>query len=104
MNGKVVYFPDVKPENVNGRVLVPIRTISEEMGAEVTYNDATKQVLIAKDDTEILLTIGSQEAYVNGEKIMLDVPAMIIEGRTMVPLRFISESMNATVEWTEKLR
>lgn len=99
MNGKVVYFPDVKPENVNGRVLVPIRTISEEMGAEVTYNDATKQVLIAKDDTEILLTIGSQEAYVNGEKIMLDVPAMIIEGRTMVPLRFISESMNATVEW-----
>jgi len=73
-------------------------------GAEVTYNDATKQVLIAKDDTEILLTIGSQEAYVNGEKIMLDVPAMIIEGRTMVPLRFISESMNATVEWTEKLR
>jgi len=79
--------------------LVPIRTISEEMGAEVTYNDATKQVLIAKDDTEILLTIGSQEAYVNGEKIMLDVPAMIIEGRTMVPLRFISESMNATVEW-----
>jgi len=69
------------------------------MGAEVTYNDATKQVLIAKDDTEILLTIGSQEAYVNGEKIMLDVPAMIIEGRTMVPLRFISESMNATVEW-----
>jgi len=42
-------------------VLVPIRTISEEMGAEVTYNDATKQVLIAKDDTEILLTIGSRK-------------------------------------------
>jgi len=48
MNGKVVYFPDVKPENVNGRVLVPIRTISEEMGAEVTYNDATKQFLLPR--------------------------------------------------------
>ncbi|GAE88728.1 hypothetical protein JCM21531_2196 [Acetivibrio straminisolvens JCM 21531] len=59
MNGKVVSFPDVKPENINGRVLVPIRTISEEMGAEVSYNAETKQVLIVKEDIEILLTLFS---------------------------------------------
>ncbi len=99
MNGRVVSFPDVEPQNINGRVLVPIRTISEERGADVSYDAETKQVLIVKGDTEILLTLGSQEAYVNGELIMLDTPAMVIEGRTMVPVRFVSENMDATVEW-----
>ncbi|ODM26646.1 copper amine oxidase [Clostridium sp. Bc-iso-3] len=99
MNGNVVAFPDVKPENINGRVLVPIRTISDEMGAEISYNNETKQVLVVKEDKEIQLTLGSQEAYVNGELVMLDTPAMVIEGRTMVPLRFVSENMDAVVEW-----
>jgi len=99
MNGKHIIFPDVKPENINGRVLVPVRVISEEMGADVKYDGETKKVTIVKGDKTIELTIGSEEAYVDGEKVLLDVPAMNIEGRTMVPLRFVSESMDATVEW-----
>lgn len=99
MNGKLVAFSDVDPENINGRVLVPIRTISDEMSAEISYNDETKEVAIVKGDKVIQLTLGAQEAYVNGELVMLDTPAMVVEGRTMVPLRFISENMDAEVEW-----
>jgi len=99
MNGRHIAFDDTKPENINGRILVPVRTISEEMGADVSYNNETKQVTIVKGDKTIVLTIGSQEAYVNGEKVLFDVPAMIVEGRTMVPLRFVSENMDAYVDW-----
>jgi hypothetical protein len=99
MNGKHIAFDDAKPENLNGRVLVPVRVISEEMGADVTYNSQTKQVIIVKGNKTIELTIGSQEAYVNGDKVLLDVPATAVEGRTMVPLKFVSENMDAYVDW-----
>ncbi|TYQ16506.1 UNVERIFIED_CONTAM: copper amine oxidase-like protein [Acetivibrio alkalicellulosi] len=99
INWEYVDFPDVIPQNIDGRVLVPIRTISEEMGAEVLYNHETKLVTIIKDEKVIKLTIGEAEAFVNDEVVNLDVPAMIIGGRTMVPVRFVSENMDAYVEW-----
>lgn len=99
LNGGYIEFPDVVPQNIEGRVLVPIRTISEEMGAEVLYEHETRTVTIIDGDNTIILNIGETTAYINDVENELDVPANVIDGRTMVPIRFVSEAMDSVVEW-----
>lgn len=99
LNYSYIEFPDVVPQNINGRVLVPIRAISEEMGAEVQYEHETRTVTIIDGENVIKLKIGDATAYINGEEYELDVPANVIDGRTMVPVRFVSEAMGAVVDW-----
>lgn len=88
---------DVKPVTENGRTLVPIRAISESLKAEVTWDNATAIATIKKGETVIELRPGFDEAKVNGKTVKLDVPAMAVNGRIMVPLRFLSESFIAKV-------
>lgn len=90
--------PDVKPVIVSGRVLVPFRDIFEALGAQVDWYPGTGKVVAYKGSTTVQLTIGGK-AYKNGKPVALDVPARIIRGRTMVPLRFVSEAMGARVKW-----
>ena len=92
---------DVMPINENGRVLVPMRAIFEKLGAKVEWDDATKTVIGSKIGKEVKLTIGDTTAYVDGKAVTLDVPAKIVDGRTLVPVRFISESMGAIVSWDD---
>ena len=66
-------------KNIEGRMLVPIRAISEEMGAEVGYEHETRTVTILDGDNEIVLKIGEATAYINGEATELDVPANVID-------------------------
>ncbi|MEN1762213.1 putative Ig domain-containing protein [Anoxynatronum sibiricum] len=87
------------------RTLVPLKFISEALGATVTWLPETRQVLITERDTEILLTIGSKEVLVNGEMILIDTePRIIPPGRTFVPLRVIGELLGATVTYDEGTR
>ncbi len=90
---------DAKPLNDNGRVLVPMRKIFELFGAEVTYDEATKQVTAVKDNTEIILTSGSSTAYINGEPAELDTCPVTENDRTLIPIRFIMETLKADVDW-----
>lgn len=96
---------DVPAFAENGRTLVPVRVISENLGASVTWKQESSQVQIENGQTAITLTLGSAEAVVNGETVRLPsgVPATVVsyEGanRTMVPMRFISEQLGATVEY-----
>lgn len=83
----------------NGTTLVPLRGIFETLGAKVDWNQATQTVTATKDATTVKLTIGSKTATVNGKSVALAVPAQIMNGSTMVPLRFISESLGAKVDW-----
>ena len=99
LNGSYIEFPDVFPQNIEAKSVVPIRAISEEMGAEVGYEHETRTVTILDGDNEIVLKIGETTAYINGEVTELDVPANVIEGRTMVPIRFVAESMDSVVDW-----
>ncbi|MDQ2087118.1 copper amine oxidase N-terminal domain-containing protein [Herbivorax sp. ANBcel31] len=99
LNYEYIEFPDVVPQNIEGRVLVPIRIISEEMGADVEYEHETRTVTITDDDKTIVLNIGETTAYINDVEYELDVPADILDGRTMVPIRFVSEAMDAIVDW-----
>ena len=93
-------YSDVPARIIDDRTLVPMRAIFEALGATLTYDDATATATANyNDDVEIKLTENSSTAYVDGEAMELDVPAMIIDDRFMVPVRFVSETLGATVTW-----
>lgn len=82
-----------------GRTMVPVRFVSEQLGADVDWLPDTRQVQIVDGPKKIVLTIDSTNAVVDGRQETLDVPAMITGGRTFVPLRFVSETLGAAVDW-----
>jgi copper amine oxidase-like protein len=103
IDGQAVNF-DVPPTVIQGRVLVPLRGIFERLGATVDYDVRTQHIVAVRGPQTVELTIGSRQARVNDSAKLLDVPAFTIAGRTMVPLRFISESLGANVQWVEASR
>lgn len=84
---------------VDGRTMLPLRTIFESIGAEVQWNQPTQTVTAVKGDTTITMQIHSKTAQVNNQKHELDVPAQLINNKTMVPVRFVSEALGAKVTW-----
>ena len=100
LDGQAMDF-DVAPIIQNDRVLVPMRAIFEELHCSVDYTDIDgKQIITAKnDDNTISLEIGSNEMTVNDEKVSLDTVPVIIDDRTLVPLRAVSEALDCNVDW-----
>ncbi len=98
VNSKEVAL-DQPPVIENGRTLVPFRFIGEAIGAQIGWDGTKKEVSYVFGDLSLVLTIGSKVAVVNGVKNNLDVAPKILSGRTMVPVRFISETLGAKVEW-----
>lgn len=92
---------DVAPVIRNDRAMLPARFVAENLGASVEWN-ANGTVTVTKDDTIIIITIGSDKATVNGEEKTLDSPAFIENDRTYTPIRFISENLGAKVDWNEE--
>jgi len=83
----------------NGRTLVPFRFLGESLGAKISWIDQKQQAVLKLNSTEVIVTVGSKVAYVNGKMQTLDVPAEIKGGRTFVPLRFVSEAFGAYVNY-----
>jgi len=98
VDGAPVTF-DQPPMIGNGRVLVPLRGVFEQLGATVTWDPSAQTVLAERGATSVSLRIGSSQAFVNGQPQVLDAPAMLVAGRTLVPLRFISQALGAVVAW-----
>lgn len=98
VDGQPVFF-DQPPVTIGGRVLVPLRGVFEQLGAFVDWDRATNTVTAVRAGTQIQLRIGSRQAVVNGAPVFLDTPPMVVRGRTLVPLRFISEALGARVDW-----
>ncbi len=92
---------DVPPYCVSSTTLIPVRGVLDLFGAEIRWFSDTKQVEVVKDGTSIILTIDSNTALVNGENVTLIEPAQIINDRTMIPLRFVSENLGCDVLWFE---
>ncbi|QGQ96697.1 hypothetical protein EHS13_18330 [Paenibacillus psychroresistens] len=90
---------DQPPIIINNRTMVPFRKIFESLGANVSWDEATKQVTATKGQKIIILTIGSNVAIVDGKDLALDTPATILNDRTLVPVRFIAESFDSNVYW-----
>lgn len=98
IDGEVQVY-DQNPLLKSGSTLVPLRGIFEALGAQIEWDGATQTVTGVKDDITVKLTIGQAVAYKNGAEVQLAVPGEIINGRTMVPLRFVSEALGAQVGW-----
>jgi hypothetical protein len=87
-----------------GTILIPLRSMFEQMGATVSYDAGTKTATVSKPGAEVKVTVGKPEVVVNGESRPLDVPPMIYQGAVLVPVRVISEGMGAYVQWVPDKR
>ncbi len=103
LNGQPLRF-DQPARLQEGRVMVPLRGIFESLGAEVLFDPSTRSIKATREGRVVELSLGSQLARVNGQPTYLDVPAASLGGRTMVPLRFVSEALGAEVRWQPSLR
>lgn len=101
LDGRNLQFPVQDPVIIDGRTLVPMRTIFEALGAEVEWiDDGTTQSIVATTaDTTINMAINSKVFTVNGEEKTLDVPPQLINDKTLVPIRAVSESLGCYVGW-----
>ena len=92
---------DQTPIRENDRLLVPLRSILESMGAQVEWDEASQTVTASKEGVTIVLEIGKRQAATNGETVTLDVAPKLVEDTTYVPIRFIGESLGLAVNWDE---
>ncbi|WP_068604373.1 copper amine oxidase N-terminal domain-containing protein [Paenibacillus swuensis] len=90
---------DTTPMAKNGKVLVPFRAIAEALDAKVIWNSKDNTILVFKGTVKLKLTVNGKVAYINGKKVMLDVPAQAVKSRIVVPIRFVSEGLNSNVTW-----
>ena len=100
LDGERIIF-DQPPAMINDRTLVPLRAIFEKLGATVEWDDVNWAVTATKGDTVIYLKIDSNEMYINGNVKILDVPATLINSRTLVPVRAVSEAFDCNVGWDD---
>lgn len=97
VNARRVAFPDVRPQIKNGNTLIPLRFVTDKLAGKLTLSG--KNISIEKGDRLIAMTIGGKTATVNGETVTLDTPSVAVDGRTLVPLRFVSEALGEPVKW-----
>jgi hypothetical protein len=99
VNGKLIETPLVSPMMVNGRVLVPLRGVLEEFDVEIEWMAEEKIVVARGHGRTVTVPVGGTHGFVNDQPVPLDVSARIVNGRTLVPLRFIAEGLTAYVRW-----
>lgn len=98
LDGEALVF-DVEPVIINDRTMVPLRVIFEALGAVVNWDDETKTVSAFKEETSVVLQIGTPTLFVGNEAVELDVAAQIVNDRTLIPLRAVSEAFGCKVDW-----
>jgi N-acetylmuramoyl-L-alanine amidase len=102
-NGKELK-PEVSPRIIKDVTMVPIRIIAEELGSKVEWNQAAQKVTIKKNDNQIEMVIDQLAAKVNGATIKLDSAPILLEGNTLLPVRFVAENMGIEVNWNDVQR
>ena len=89
---------------VNGRTMIPVRCLAEQMGADVSYDSTLKAARIVRAGVEIIMPIGSKTCTVNGKPFQMDVAPYIENGRTMIPARYVSELFGQNIQWISDTR
>lgn len=106
VNGQTVRFPDGQPFiDENSRTMIPVRFVTEQLGATVTWDGKTQTANISKDGTMVAITISKTDLKVtkNGktETVKMDTAAILKDGRTYVPIRFVAEALDAVVDYSD---
>ncbi len=103
LNGQEMSF-DVPPQIINNRTMIPMRAIFEELGFSVEWQQETQSVIVANNITQMIMPLGEQRIYMGTEQKVehfTDVPAQAVNGRTLIPLRIVSELFGAVVNWNQ---
>ncbi|MBT9171978.1 MAG: hypothetical protein DDT21_00354 [Syntrophomonadaceae bacterium] len=103
LDGLPIRF-DVPPQIITGRTLVPFRLIAEAININVSWDGDTRTISASDGKTRVMLQIDNKTAQVNDLPSPLDAPPVIINGRTLVPLRFFSEAFGCLVNWDSETR
>ncbi|WP_281887025.1 N-acetylmuramoyl-L-alanine amidase [Paenibacillus sp. YYML68] len=103
LNGKQLN-PEVAPRIVNGNTIVPVRIIAESAGAKVSWDEKQRKVTVLQGEQTVQLFIDKTTAYVNGKSYTLEAAPVIVDGSTLLPLRFVVEQLNTKVTWDEITR
>ena len=104
VDGTPVNFTQQAPVIVENRTLVPVRGVFEQLGFTATWNDAAGTATLTRSDYTIVITIGSNVFTTNGTRHTLDIPAQILNGSTMLPLRAVLESIGYRLDWVAATR
>lgn len=99
-----VEFIDVPPYVKDGTTLVPLRGIVDKFGADLNYDGSKNRVTVKNAGNTIILTVGSRNAVVNGKMVAMEQPAQTVNGRTFIPLRFVSENLGYKVNWNQDFK
>lgn len=97
--GRIVF--DVPPQIFDGTTMLPVRLALEPLGAEFDWNGENQTITIRANGKNIVLTIGAENALVDGASKPLAKPAMLIDGRTLIPIRFVAEELDYVVDWDD---
>ncbi|MCL2392309.1 MAG: copper amine oxidase N-terminal domain-containing protein [Oscillospiraceae bacterium] len=98
LDGNPIAF-DVPPQMVDGRTMVPLRAIFDALGAETDWDDSTQTITATRAGVEVSMQVGNPIIIAAGTSVTLDVPPLIIDGRTLVPTRAVAESFGVYVQW-----
>ncbi|MCM3699293.1 copper amine oxidase N-terminal domain-containing protein [Paenibacillus macerans] len=107
VDGKTISFPDAQPYYEDNRVMIPLRFVSEALGADVGFKKTAsgaivnQTVITSLGDKKMSMNINSKQVVVGETVVTLDVPARLQQERTYVPLRFVSEALGAKVDWNQ---
>ncbi|MEW6661474.1 MAG: N-acetylmuramoyl-L-alanine amidase [Bacillota bacterium] len=94
---------DVSPYiDSNFRTMVPVRFVATALGSQVLWDETLQRVLVSRNGTSVELWINQRLSKVNGTDRMMDTEAVLRDGRTMVPLRFLAETFGLNVSWDDK--
>jgi len=103
LDGRTLQF-DAHPANIDGRTMVPMEVIFEELGATISWDEPTQTITATRNELSVRTVIGEMAIDVSGRQIAMDVAPTIVDGKTLVPVRFISEAFGARVAWDESSR
>ncbi len=104
IDGETVTPKDMPAVAIDGRTLLPMRQIAQELGCEVTWNEEAKQVYVINSTHTLVFTIDSMTGYKNGATFTMDVPPMIINDRTMLPVRALANALDLDIQWEDATR
>ncbi|WP_281712611.1 N-acetylmuramoyl-L-alanine amidase family protein [Anaerotignum lactatifermentans] len=104
IDGKAMVPKDMPAVIIDGRTMLPMRQIAQELGCEVNWNEAAKQIYVMRGSDIIVFTVDSKTGYENGKKFTMDVPATIVNDRTMLPVRALADALHLNIKWNDPNR
>ena len=104
IDGKAMVPKDMPAVIIDGRTMLPMRQIAQELGCEVTWNEAAKQIYVMRGSDIIVFTVDSKAGYENGKEFTMDVPATIVNDRTMLPVRALADALHLNIKWDDPNR